>query len=211
MEKVILTNDVNGLSIGGHINKLLQGHDRKTIILCTAVLNDINALELDLPHYWHSVHALVTGDSGIILRSQEGEGLLRAVHRNRKTYFEHSGLGSWSDVVQMWSRVSLVLTPQLKAIIPTANDATDGKMDLWLTGAEKPVNSSNIYQTFHGAWVGGWVQMANFLLFNKIIELHSSDFEHKLLRCYGPTFQAEDKRTIRDTLATLDPWTGSRH
>jgi DNA repair ATPase RecN len=84
------------------------------------------------------------------------------------------------------------LIPQLKAIIPTANVATYGKMDLWLAGTEQPMDR----------W-SGWVQMAKLLLFEKMVDLHTSDFEQKLLRCYGPIFQAEDKRTIRNTLDTL--------
>jgi hypothetical protein len=119
MEKVILANDVNGLSIGSHINKLLRrGHDRKTNILCTALLNNRCPIGVDLPDYWHSIHALVTGKKGRALRSQEGQETLRAIHRNRKTEFGE--LGSWADIVQLWSPFALVLTPQLKGIIPYA-------------------------------------------------------------------------------------------
>jgi hypothetical protein len=209
MAATILANDSSGLSITTHINKVIRGYDQSTCALAKALTEKLSpsmtipvGIGMELPTFWKTVHTAVTEQRGR-LESREGEEVLRAVHRNRKAIFDLLwDEVSWPGVVGLWVPVSLTLIPQLKAIIPIANEATDGKMDLWLTGVEEPrwLTGTDQAVTPDTSCHSGWVQMAHFLLFDKVVELHSSDFEHKLLRCYGPLFQEQDKRVIRDTL-----------
>jgi hypothetical protein len=37
----------------------------------------------------------------------------------------------------------------------------------------------------------------------KMVEFHSSDFEQKMLRCYGPAFQSEDTAIIHSTVSSF--------
>jgi hypothetical protein len=204
MEKIIMAKDVMGLSVGAYINKVLNGHGMESALFGSAVANGTFQTRMHLPDYWHGVYAVVNGTNGQYIQSHDGQEVLRAIHRNRK--MEFGELGSWAEIVQLWAPISSGLVANLKAIIPTANDATDGKMDMWLTDTEDTVTSD----TCHAIYTSGWVRMAHLLLFDKLVELHSSEFEHKLLQCYGPVFQAEDTQAICNMLASLSTLSKSR-
>jgi hypothetical protein len=193
MERIILAADKSGMSIAAFINKLLSEHSGQSARFAMHLSTSPHPAVFALPDYWHIVHGAVSGTQSRAFLAQEGQDILRAIHCNRKTEFEH--FGSWAHTIEVLSPVVQSLIPILEAIIPTANEATDGKMTLWLTGVEEPFHPSG--------FPSGWVKMANLLLFAKMVEFHSSDFEQKLLRCYGPAFQAEDKAIIRSTVSSF--------